>query len=300
VKDDGILLLIATRGCDILELFVPKSGPPTLYDRKSNKGFITRGHCNDELWGIATHPTLPYFCTVGDDKSLKFYSINTNNQLACIPLGQSARACAYHPSGKIIAIGFGTGGKGNAGGMIRLYTAQPLLAPVTKIDEKTDAKQWISDIKFSSDGNTLIAGAHDCKIYIYDVKGLSLDNDKVVTASLKLRTTFTKHNSVINHVDISSDGRFAQSNCSAYELLFSDITTGKQITSATELKDVKWDTWTCTLGWPVQGIWTGGMDGSDINAVSRSRSGIHTTTKATTNTNITNYDIIRTSISYIR
>lgn len=35
---------------------------------------------------------------------------------------------------------------------------------------------------------------------------------------------------------------------SAYELLFCDTTTGRQITSATELRDVKWGSWTCTLG----------------------------------------------------
>ena len=39
-----------------------------------------------------------------------------------------------------------------------------------------------------------------------------------------------------------------QSNCSAYELLFCETSTGKQLTSATELRDVQWDTWTCTLG----------------------------------------------------
>jgi microtubule-associated protein-like 6 len=48
---------------------------------------------------------------------------------------------------------------------------------------------------------------------------------------------------------------------------------GKQLTSASELKDVRWDTWTCTLGWPVKSIWTKGMDGTDINAVCRSRTG---------------------------
>lgn len=60
---------------------------------------------------------------------------------------------------------------------------------------------------------------------------------------------------------------------SAYELLFCDTMTGRQITSATELRDVKWASWTCTLGWPAQGIWAAGMDGSDINAVARSHSG---------------------------
>lgn len=65
---------------------------------------------------------------------------------------------------------------------------------------------------------------------------------------LDLRSVFSKHNSVINHIDMSQDARFMQSNCSGYELLFADLTSGKQITSASELKDIKWDTWTCTLG----------------------------------------------------
>ena len=136
-----------------------------------------------------------------------------------------------------------------------------------KLDERTDAKQWVSDVKFSTDGHTLVVGAHDCKIYIYNVVRTDAG------AKLSVRCTFTKHNSVINHLDLSLDGHFMQSNCSAYELLFCDTSNGKQITMSSELKDVKWDTWTCTLGWPVQGIWASGMDGSDINGVARSHSG---------------------------
>ena len=42
--------------------------------------------------------------------------------------------------------------------------------------------------------------------------------------------------------------------------------------SAKALKDVVWDTWTCTLGWPVQGIWPECADGTDINSVCASKS----------------------------
>jgi WD40 repeat protein len=157
----------------------------------------------------------------------------------------------------------------------------------TKLDERSDAKQWVSDVKFSTGGHTLVVGAHDCKIYIYAVDrttsadgssntsapntaltsttrsrggevGGGLNSTGTVTgsgsssngptASLKLRCVFSKHNSVITHMDLSLDGHFMQSNCAAYELLFSDIHTGRQITSASELKDVKWETWTCPLG----------------------------------------------------
>ena len=37
------------------------------------------------------------------------------------------------------------------------------------------------------------------------------------------------------------------------------------------MRDLNWDTYTAPLGWGVQGIWPSGVDGSDINAVDRSR-----------------------------
>ena len=39
------------------------------------------------------------------------------------------------------------------------------------------------------------------------------------------------------------------------------------------LKDEKWASWTCALGWSVKGIFPPAADGSDINAVARSPSG---------------------------
>lgn len=167
--------------------------------------------------------------------------------ITSVPLGIMARTCDYSPGGHLLAVGFGGRvgrGKEKGGGVLRLYSADPHASKgIQKLDEKTDAKEWISDVKFSADGNTLAVGAHDCKIYIYTV-----ETGTGGSAKLKLRSTFAKHNSVINHLDLSADGRFMQSNCSAYELLFCDTTTGRQITSATELRDVKWSTWTCTLG----------------------------------------------------
>eukprot|EP00606_Chrysophyceae_sp_TOSAG23-5_P000614 GSChrysophyteH2.ASY1.ANO1.813.1 assembled CDS len=246
-------IVLSTRGADMIEI--------ESWDSPTAK-IITRGHCYNELWGLSTHPTLPEYCTTGDDMTLRTYSVTTKTMLSSVPLGAPARACDYNNDGSLIAVGFGG----------RLETdestffdqnhfkgvdvnAKEVLAQVH------DAKQWVSALRFSADGHTLAVGAHDCKIYIYS------------SASLHLRCTFKKHNSVINHLDLSANGRYMQSNCSAYELLFCDTTTGSQVVNADELKDVPWDSWTCTLGWPVQGIWATGMDGSDINTVSRSSSG---------------------------
>ena len=41
--------------------------------------------------------------------------------------------------------------------------------------------------------------------------------------------TFKGHSSYITHLDWSSDGRIIQSTCGAYELLYSEAATGKQV-----------------------------------------------------------------------
>ena len=301
----GVHILVGTRGCDLLEVAIPfidggnalnfgladlvegiKAHGADNEDRNQWVGALIRGHCNNEVWGLACHPLLPEYITVGDDMSLRCYDITSKKVQFVLPLGAVARACAYNASGSLIAVGFGGRfgrGKEPKGGMVRLYgrTEYPDSGPTEDslklLCEVHDAKQWISDIKWSPDGSTLCAAAHDCKIYIYDVVFREVNIGKhqptVVTASLKLRTTFRKHSSVINHIDISREGRYMQSNCSAYELLFCDLGTGKQVTMSSQLKDVDWDTWSCTLGWPVQGIWQKSMDGSDINATARSHSG---------------------------
>lgn len=79
----------------------------------------------------------------------------------------------------------------------------------------------------------MIIGSHDNAIYVYDyeVNGLNL--------RLKRKyKPMKKHSSYITHFDVSRDSCFLQSTCGAYELLFWDLSSGKQITSgATLLKD---------------------------------------------------------------
>merc|ERR1719478_12419 len=70
------------------------------------------------------------------------------------------------------------------------------------------------------------------------------------------------------------EGReYLQSNCGAYELLFWDMSNGEQEPSASKVRNVDWHTWTCTLGWPVQGIWPEEADGTDINSCVKSHNG---------------------------
>ena len=69
---------------------------------------------------------------------------------------------SFSPNGLLVAVGFGGRvgrGKESNGGMLRIYsTADPANLAVLKLVEHNDAKQWISDVKFSSDGSTLAVG----------------------------------------------------------------------------------------------------------------------------------------------
>ena len=121
----------------------------------------------------------------------------------------------------------------------------------------------MQDVKWSPDGNTIAVGAHDQKIYLYDA-----------SKGYKLRGICKGHSSYITHIDFTADSRSMHTNCGAYELLFWNVENGKQDPGgASGLRDAEWASWTATLGWPVQGIWPAGADGTDVKGVDRSHSG---------------------------
>jgi len=139
---------------------------------------------------------------------------------------------------------------------MRIFDSQTLkLLKIIK-----DRRCWISMIKFSPDNQYMAVGSHDDIVDIYTVP------------EFKLKWSMKKHSSYICHLDWSENSANLQSTCGAYELLFWDINTGKQMTSgASALKDELWATWTCTLGWPVQGFYPACASGKDINYVDRSK-----------------------------
>lgn len=106
----------------------------------------------------------------------------------------------------------------------------------------------------------MAVGSHDNAIYIYSVP-----------ENFKRKTGFRKHASYITHLDWSTDSNFLHSNCGAYELLYWDVQGLKQIPNgSTQFRNEHWATWTCSLGWPIEGIYSMKTDGSEISSVDRS------------------------------
>ncbi len=219
-------------------------------------------HHIGELWGLAVHPSQALAASAGDDGTVRVWELATHKQRSLTKLDSLVRAIAYSPDGKHLAVGLGgrLGGKEDGPqGQIHVLNATTLAVEFTG----QAGKEWIQDLKFSPDGSKLAVANHDNKVYIFDVAG-----------GYALKATCSGHSSYITHIDFTADSKFLQTNCGAYELLFWNAETGAQDPSgATNLRDAEWSTWTCVLGWPVQGIWPAFADGTDINSVDRSRSG---------------------------
>jgi len=273
-------------------------------------------HYKGELWGVAPHPkNADLYATCGDDGTIRVWSIALNSMIECLVVDRPARCCAWNGAGNILAVGFHESEYG--GGKKKTRKKGPKSKSKSKSSEEPSpvtadnaachiysfsldsyklqriafgcpSTAWISDIKFSPNGSILAIASHDKSIYFYSVPN-AVDNINAtewMNAFKKLKFEFKKHSSAITHIDFSADDKWFQSNCQAYELLFGNLSNGKQETSASKLADYNaqltdevmdnrtyWATWTCTLGWPVQGIWPTGADGTDVNAVDRSPSG---------------------------
>jgi len=89
------------------------------------------------------------------------------------------------------------------------------------------------------------------------------------TAHFGRLATLRGHSSVVTSMDWSLDGAFLRSTSSDYELLFWDVRTARQVSYASDMRDVAWATHTALLGWGVMGVWPRESDGTDVNAVAR-------------------------------
>lgn len=247
-------VLVATHSRDILELLESsfssiESSSAVEIDEKVS--VISSGHYSGELWGLAAHPTRPHCVTGGDDCTLRVWDVSEKAMIKIVGLPDRARAVTYSPV--VIGEFYQIAAALFKGGII-VFNAETL----DKLSEVKSGKSWCQDIKYSPNGKYLAAGSHDSKIYLYQTENY----EKIALCR--------GHTSYITHLDFSFDSSVLQSNSGDYELLYWEIPSGKQIKSASSVRDVEWFTWTCTLGWPVQGIFSAEADGTDVNAVERS------------------------------
>jgi WD40 repeat protein len=105
----------------------------------------------------------------------------------------------------------------------------------------SDAKGWITDVKFNPVNASFAVGSVDNKIYIYN-------RDR-----MRLKGTCSKHNGAIREFDYSVDGRYIQSDSADNEKLFFEAEDGEYFTGSAFLKDTHWVHGTSVFGWHVLG-----------------------------------------------
>ncbi|GFR46990.1 hypothetical protein Agub_g8644, partial [Astrephomene gubernaculifera] len=205
-----------------------------------------------DLCGLATNPAFPHvFATCSDSDKVAVWSAATRKPLRIVSLGGlRGRCCAFSPCGQQLAVGTGCGG-------LQVLEFHPAVRQVWWGKPFSGA---VSEIKYSPCGTFLAAGSHDQSIEVFDV---SRGFTRVCRC--------VGHSSAVRHLDWAADSGGLQSVDQAYELLYFDPRTGKQL--KTNQRDTRWNGWSCLLGFPVMGIWFPDSDGTDINAVHASPSG---------------------------
>ena len=238
-EDENGNILVGTRGGDIVE-YVGQT--PEV---------ILRGHYDLELWGLCVHPKKNKYFTVGQDKMLSIWDVETRKIEKFTSIIEPAEVIHVSPDGRDLAIGCKSGN-------LHIYDAITLEKKTSKSERKN---QPVSIVKYSPDGRFLAVGGVDSMVFIYDGKKYN-----------RLKRLIG-HTSRVTHIDWSADSEIIQSNSTSYELLYHAVSSGTQITKISSMKDIDWNSWTCVLGWPVQGIWPPCASGDDINAVDRDKIG---------------------------
>lgn len=220
-------ILIGTKGSDVFEASMPADSNDSVeIDR------LVWGHSKGELWGLACHPTRNEFTTTGDDKTLRVWSIRSHEQLNLRILPCESRAVTYNVGGNLLCVGMTNG-------------AMAVLNSVTLkvISTWTHCSSAITDVKFSPNSTFLIGSCDDMNIYIYRV---SHEQVGVYSRYAVARG----HKLPVLHIDISANNKYIQSN--DYKSLHFWDMSGNEIINPSSLRNEKWFTWTCPLGWPVQ------------------------------------------------
>jgi WD40 repeat protein len=250
--------LVGTRGGDIIE--VKLSDGSLIKDKP-----LMTGHNKGELWGLAAHPLdATLFATGGDDKTVRMWSIKRKTCVAVTESGalpDMCRALAFTPrKGDFLACGLGgrlsgrkVGDHGKHAGKLIVLDSKTL-----KVQSSFKvAKEMISDVCFTPDGNTLAVASHDNIIYLLAYRG---------PTDLQPKSRCRGHSSFVTNICINDSGRWMMSNDGAGEILFWDVQTGDHETRIDKVKNARWFPNTCPLSWSSQGIWPKDGDLTDVNA----------------------------------
>ncbi|XP_059086390.1 echinoderm microtubule-associated protein-like 1 isoform X5 [Tigriopus californicus] len=211
---------------------------------------IVTGHV-DEVWALASHPQQNQFLSAGYDQHIHLWDTLTHRSVWSSHLGDQAQSACFSSLGEIIVVGMTSG---------KWMVIDSQTREVYAINQ--DGSEPIQTVNFSPNDKLLALGSRDNLIYIYQVgEGCRKFNRMGRCMG---------HSSYITHLDWSSDSSYLQSNSGDNELLFWNASICRQVSNASNLKDVSWATQTCILSFNTIGVWPETLDGTDLNTCAKS------------------------------
>eukprot|EP00741_Cyanophora_paradoxa_P015979 tig00000042_g15425.t1 len=263
----GGTVLVGTQSSQILEI---EGSSVSVFMAAHGASGTWKGQAADyqgEVWGLDVKPsvgkTKKRYVTCSDDKTVRVWSVQRKSCVAVGTLSAPAKRVAWSPDGRDLVCGL-------LAGEVEVLDAETMQRRAKfKCASPNVAPGDISDIKFSPDGSVVAVASHDSFIYLFDVAA----GYKPRSGAFRCPPKGKAHSGTVWHIDFSEDGQTLQASDNAGEILFWSVSSGTQITKVSGLRDAKWASQTCVLGWSVQGIYAPGLKLPDINAVDRSNNG---------------------------
>ena len=285
-SSDGRKLAVGLSTSEIMEFSIDVVGDAAQKEEAATKTakLTVQGHCGTidpktgrdegDVWDLAMHPTLPLFATVGEDRSVRFWSLKQRKMLNQARLPARGRSVAWHPmqgcdhvavgtfSGKVIVRDY------LKGATVAVGQFAPEGAPVTAL-------------KYSPCGKFLGLACQDGRFRVLDVHcGYKLVDQTDVVENPDadvLGRKAKRHDAgknAMTHLDWSSDSKYVQINTAGADLAFYTAPQCDQVPSASpEILACDWATWTLPYGWASQGAWKPESQPGDLNAVARCNRG---------------------------
>ncbi|KAK6619902.1 hypothetical protein RUM44_006302 [Polyplax serrata] len=213
---------------------------------------VVFGH-GRQLWGLAVHPDDELFATAGHDKNIALW--RRNKLIWTIQVQYECVSLSFHPFGSILATG------STEGHLIILNAENGALITTIRV-----CGSPLSCLSYNPAGDVIAIGSHNGSIYLFRVSrdGFSYKKSNKIRGSQQL-----------TQLDWSSDGNFLQTTTSDYDLLYWDVKALIAEKSPITMKDVKWYTQTCSVGFTVSGIWNNRYYPMSSLIVTSNRSSAH-------------------------
>ena len=230
ISADGTSILIGTKGSNIYEV--------SAVDGSDLRGgpFVS-GHYTGKLNCTATHPSKHEFATVGEDRRLRIWDMETRTLLKMATFDADILTVAYSPTGDAIALGLGGDPSLSKCGAYVVVNEEDMVL----LHEARDSITPICLVKYSPEGETLAVAAKDGAVYLYAV----LDDFELIGRCIR-------HTTPVEHLDFSTDGEWIRTNSAAKEICFFNSDDASLQSNLPAMRDVQWSSWSCTLNWHVK------------------------------------------------